>query len=87
MCVLFVLFMVYLQCLYPGMKHHQNMHKTATNRPIYAHILSDHNNFNIFSINIIDRVPDLAMRKQKEMYYINLLKTKIPFGLNVISKI
>ena len=68
------------------MVHHRNMQKTATNRPIYAHILNHHKNFNIFSITIIDRVSDLTQRKQKEMYYISLLKTKVPVGLNVINR-
>ena len=68
------------------MKHHRNMYKTATNRPIYSHISNHQKDFSIFSITIIDRVTDTTQRKQKEMYYINLLKTKIPFGLNVINK-
>ena len=68
------------------MKHHRNMSKTATYRPIYAHILNHQKDFNIFTLTIIDRVEDINTRKQKEIYYINLLKTKIPFGLNVISQ-
>lgn len=68
------------------MKHHRNMSKTATNRPIYAHILKHQATFSIFSITIIDQVLNTAERKQKETYYINLLKTKVPFGLNVIKK-
>lgn len=68
------------------MKHHRNMQKTATNRPIYAHIANHGKTFNIFSITIIDRVTDMAQRKAKEMYYIKLLNTKFPFGLNVIHK-
>ena len=68
------------------MKHHRNISKTALNRPIYAHLLEHHGSFSIYSITVIDRVQDTLQRKQKEQYYINLLKTKIPFGLNVINK-
>jgi len=67
------------------MKHHRNMSKTALNRPIYDHIYQHSSNFSIFSITIIDQIKDLQQRKQKEQFYIKLLKTKIPFGLNVIS--
>lgn len=67
-------------------KHHRNMYKTATNRPIYHHIHQHQSDFTIYSITIIDRVQDTPRRKHKEMEYINLLKTNVPFGLNVISK-
>ena len=67
------------------MKHHRNMSKTALNRPIYNYIYQHNSNFSIFSITIIDQVKDLKQRKEKEQYYIQLLKTKFPFGLNVVS--
>ena len=67
------------------MKHHRNMANTALNRPIYAHLRSHDQNFSVFSITIIDTIKDLANRKQKKQQYIKLLKTKVPFGLNVIS--
>ena len=67
------------------MKHHRNMSKSATNRPKYGHIQYHKSDFFIYSITIIDRVPDTIQRKQKEMEYISLLKTKVPFGFNVIN--
>jgi len=67
------------------MKHHRNMSKTALNRPIYGHLESHRTNFSIFKLTIIDQVQDLSERKKKEQHYIKLLKTKVPFGLNVIS--
>ena len=67
------------------MKHHRNMANTALNRPIYAHLKLHDQNFSIVSITIIDTIKHLANRKQKEQQYIKLLKTKVPFGLNVIS--
>ena len=68
------------------MKHHRNMFKSATNRPLYAHCSSHKKDFSIYSITVIDQVTNTLQRKQKEQYYINLLKTKLPFGLNVIQK-
>jgi len=67
-------------------KHHRNAARSNLNRPIYQHLTKHQKGFEVFSITIIDKVPDLQERKVKEMYYINLLKTKLPFGLNVISK-
>ena len=67
------------------MKHHRNMSKSATNRPIYAHLANHHTDFKAFNITIIDREEDLIQRKAKEKDYILLLKTKFPFGLNVIK--
>ena len=68
------------------MKHHRNMSNTATNRPIYSHILHHSTDFSVFSITIIDKIVDTISRKQKELEYISLLKTKVPYGLNVIAK-
>ena len=68
------------------MRHHRNMSTTATNRPIYAHIQYHQAAFSIFSITIIDQVMNLTLTKQKEMHYITILKTQVPFGLNVIVK-
>ena len=68
------------------MRHHRNMSSTATNRPIYAHIQHHQAAFSIFSITIIDQVMNLTLRKQKEIHYISILKTQVPFGLNVIAK-
>ena len=67
------------------MKHHRNMANTALNRPIYAHLKLHNQNFSIFSITIIDTIKDLTNRKSTEQQYIKLLKTKLPFGLNVIT--
>jgi len=67
------------------MKHHRNMSKTALNRPIYAHLQSHQTDFLSFKLTIIDTEKDLILRKNKEQHYIKLLKTKIPFGLNVIN--
>ena len=65
------------------MKHRQNMRQRATECPIYAHLQSHNSTFSIFQITIIDCTPDTNSRKKKEQYYIKLLKTKFPFGLNV----
>ena len=67
------------------MKHHRNKANTALNRPNYAH-LKQHKNFSTFSITIIDQIKDLKTKKDKEQEYIQMLKTKIPLGLNVIQK-
>ena len=66
------------------MKHHRNMSKSALNRPIYAHLELYQIEFSSYKLTIIDKIVDLQERKQKEKSYIKLLKTKIPFGLNVI---
>ena len=68
------------------MRHHRNMSKTATNRPLYNHTQLHNSDFSIYSLTIIDQVRDTVQRKNKEMEYIRLLKTKVPFGLNVINK-
>ena len=68
------------------MTHHRNMSKSATNRPLYNHLQYHQSDFSIYSITIIDRITDTIQRKQKEMDYIKLLKTKVPFGFNVINK-
>jgi len=60
------------------------MSKSALNRPIYAHLQSHHIDFSSFKLTIIDQIFDLQERKQKEQSYIELLKTKVHFGLNVI---
>ena len=39
-----------------------------------------------YNITIIHQISNLEERKKKEMYYINLLTTKVSFGLNVIKK-
>jgi len=67
-------------------KHHRNTTKANISRPIYPHIQSHNKTFDMFTITIIDRVTNLKERKEKEMEYITLLKTYIPFGLNVIKK-
>ena len=67
------------------MKHHCNAYNSNVNRPIYQHAKSHGKKLDCFSITIIDQVPNIDERKQKEKYYINLLKTKLPFGLNVIK--
>jgi len=67
------------------MKHHRNKAKTTLNRLIYAHLQQHQTDFSAFSITIIDQVKDLKKRKEKEMQYIQNLKIKVPFGLNVIN--
>ena len=67
------------------MKHHRNHANTLLNRPIYAHLKQHKADFSTFSITIIDQVTDLKERKGKEMEYIQILKTEIPFGQNVID--
>ena len=67
------------------MKHHRNAYNSNVNRPIYRHAKDHGKKFDCFSITIIDQVLNIHERKQKEKYYINLLKTKLPFGLNVIK--
>ena len=47
------------------MKHHMNMSKSATNRPIYSHISKHKGTSSIYSITIIDTVIDTITRKQK----------------------
>ena len=69
------------------MKHHRNASKSNLNRPIYEHIQAHkENNMDTFSLTIIDKVEDMHERKEKEKEYICLLKTQVPFGLNVINK-
>ena len=67
------------------MTHHRNAFKANLNRPIYSHIKSHGHNkdFTIFTITINDCLTDQFARKTKETEYIELLKTKLPFGLNV----
>ena len=67
------------------MKHHRNKAKTLLNRPIYAHLQQHKADFSTFTITIIDQVKDLKERKDEELDYIRILKTKLPFGLNVIN--
>ena len=69
------------------MKHHRNASKTYLNRLTYDHIRS-HNEekLDIYTFMIIDQVTDVRDRKEKEMYYIDELKTKVPFSLNIIRK-
>jgi len=40
-----------------------------------------HKDFSTFSITIIDKIKDLKARKEKELDYIKLLKTKVSFGI------
>ena len=68
------------------MKRHRNTQKTAVDRPIYDHLKKHNATFEIFTITIIDQVKDMRARKAKEMEYIQLMKTKVPFGLNVLNK-
>ena len=66
-----------------SIKHHKNMSKSATNRPLYHHILTHKSDFTIYSITIIDQILDTKSRKDKEMYY--QPATFVPFGFNVIK--
>jgi len=67
------------------MKHHRNKAKTTLNRPINTHLKLNQTDFSTFTITIIDQVEDVKERKEKGMQYIRILKTKVPFGLNVIN--
>ena len=68
-------------------KHHRNASKSNLNRPIYKHIKAHkETSTDIFSLSIIDKVDDMEERKEKEKEYIHLLKTQVPFALNVINK-
>ena len=67
------------------MKHHRNAASANLNRPIYSHISHHKGDFNIFTLTIIDQVNNLNARKEKEKEYILKLKTKVPFGLNVLN--
>ena len=68
------------------MKHHCNANKSNLNRPIYKHIQAHkQNSMDTFSLTIIDKIEDMHRRKEKEKEYIRLLKTQVPFGLNIIN--
>jgi len=60
----------------------RNKAKTTLNRPIYTHLKLRQTDFSTFTITNIDQVEE---RKEKGMQYIRILKTKVPFGLNVIN--
>lgn len=66
------------------MKHHRNAVQAKLNRPIYTHLQKHRGDFNTFKLTIVDQESNLVLRKQKEREYIQTLKTKIPFGLNVL---
>ena len=68
------------------MTHHRNATNANLNRPIYSHVKSHSKDFTIFKITIIDRIMDQHSRRNKEMEYVEILRTKVPFGLNVIKK-
>ena len=68
------------------MKHHKNATHSDLNRPVYSHLRAHRKDFNIFSITIIDQITNMKERKEKEKQYIDVLKTKLPFGLNVLSQ-
>jgi len=68
------------------MRHHRNMFNSYTNRPIYRHPVTHSANFAIYRLTIIDQVNNRDRRKAKEADWIKILKTKLPFGFNVIQK-
>ena len=68
------------------MRHHRNKFKAKTDLPIYRHPLTHNANFSIYKLTIIDKQDNTSIRKSKEMDWIIKLKTKIPFGLNIIAK-
>ena len=68
------------------MRHHRNMNNSNTDRPIYRHTKLHHGDFNIYKLIIIEQVTDKTNRKIKESQWIKELRTKLPFGLNVIQK-
>ena len=69
------------------MKHHRNASNSNLNHPIYKYIQAHkETSMDTFSLTIIDKVDDMEERKEKEKEYIHLLKTHVPFALNVINK-
>jgi len=66
-------------------RRHRNKQNIAFERPIYDHLKKHGTTFDTFKITVIDQVPDVKCRKAKEAEYIQVLKTKVPFGLNVIK--
>ena len=68
------------------LRHHRNMYNSHTNRPIYRHPATHNTDFSVYKLTIIDQESDSYHRKSKEAHWIKELKTKIPFGLNVIQK-
>lgn len=69
------------------LRHHRNMYSSHTNRPIYRHPSIHKTDFSVYKLTIIDQESDIYQRKCREAHWIKELKTKIPFGLNVIQKI
>jgi len=68
------------------LRHHRNMFNSHTNRPIYRHPETHNANFTIYKVTIINQVNNRDWRKAKEADWIKILKTKLPFGFNVIQK-
>lgn len=69
------------------MRHHRNKFKAKTDLPVYRHLLLHNTDFSAYKLTIIDQNNDTGARKAREMEWIVELKTKIPFGLNIISKL
>lgn len=69
------------------MRHHRNMAKANTKRPIYLHNKQHGIEFNhCYQLTIIDKATDYNNRIALESRWINDLRTKLPFGLNVIHQ-
>lgn len=67
------------------MRHHRKHSKTHIDRPIYAHLKKHGLTFSTYKLTIIREVRDTTTRKTVEKELIQELKTKIPFGFNVIK--
>ena len=68
------------------LKHHKNIYSSQTNRPIYQHPKTHNTDFSIYKLTIIDQESNTNLRKIKETNWIQKLRTKVPFGFNVIQK-
>jgi len=83
-----------LQCLICSKQYIGETGTTIRNRPIIEmplelisiDLFTHMSSHMIFKIIIIDKVTNQQARQSKESEYIELLKTKLPFGLNVIKK-
>ena len=67
------------------MKHHRNASHRDVNRPIYRHLKEHDIPFENLRLTIIEQIATTTLRKQCELQLIRELKTKLPFGLNVMK--
>ena len=67
-------------------RRHRNMATSATNRPLYHHLKEHGQSFSqTYKLSILEQVNNTALRRTRERWFIDQLKTKVPFGFNVIS--